>query len=136
MTMKSQCFWDNRTDLMKQFTVTWTPTLLVLDQTGKEHHRMVGYVPAEDLLGQLKLGKAKMHFNRFRFAEALTAFAEVIDNHPAAGAAAEAIFFHGVAGYWQSHDPKRLRMAYDTLLVKFPNDEWTRRAAPYAAIPL
>lgn len=134
--IKSQCFWDNRTELMKQFSVTWTPTLLVLDQSGKEHHRVVGYLPGEDLLAHLKLGKGKIHFDRFRFTEAIAEFDEVIKQHPTTAVAAEAIFFHGVAGYWQSHDGKRLRLAYDALLERFPKSEWTRRAWPYASIPL
>lgn len=134
--VKSQCFWDNRTELMKQFMVSWTPTLLVLDHTGKEHHRVVGYLPPEDLIAHMKLGKGKMHFGRFRFANASAEFDDIIKNHPTTGVVTEAIFFHGVAEYWQSHDGKKLRMAYDELLSRFPHDEWTRRAGPYAAIPL
>ena len=79
--VKSQCFWDKRTELMKQFDVAWTPTLLVHDSTGKEHHRVVGFVPANDFLAHLKLGKAKMFFNRFRFADAVERF---YDRHRAA----------------------------------------------------
>lgn len=134
--VKSQCFWDKRTDLMKQFDISWTPTLLVLDATGKEHHRVVGFVPKEDFLAHLKLGKGKMFFNRFRFAEAMEEFAAVTEQHPNAGAAPEAIFFLGVAKYWKSHDPKGLRWGYDTLAARFPQSEWTRRAQPYKQIPL
>ena len=32
---------------MKEFNISWTPTLLVLDATGREHHRVVGFVPSE-----------------------------------------------------------------------------------------
>jgi hypothetical protein len=134
--VKSQCFWDKRTELMKQFDVAWTPTLLVHDSTGKEHHRIVGFVPVGDFLAHLKLGKAKMFFNRFRFAEALDSFTSVIEQHPEAGAVPEAVFFLGVASYWKSHDPKGLRRAYDTLAARFPQSEWARRAKPYQQIPL
>jgi hypothetical protein len=134
--VKSQCFWDKRTELMKKFDVAWTPTLIVHDATGKEHHRIVGFVPVNDFLAHLKLGKAKMFFNRFRFAEALDHFTAVIEQHPDAGAVPEAIFFQGVASYWKSHDPKGLRRAYDTLAARFPQSEWARRAQPYKQIPL
>lgn len=136
VVVKSQCFWDKRTDLMKQFDISWTPTLLVQDPTGKEHHRIVGFVPVNDFLAHLKLGKGKMFFNRFRFADALASFANVIEQHPDAGVVPEAVFFQGVADYWKSHDPKGLRRAYDTLSGRFPQSEWTRRAQPYKQIPL
>ena len=134
--VKSQCFWDKRTDLMKQFGISWTPTLLVLDSTGKEHHRVVGFVPVDDFLAHLKLGRGKMFFNRFRFDEALEELTAVADQHPNAGPTPEAIFFLGVAKYWKTHDPKGLRWGYDTLAARFPQSEWARRAQPYKQIPL
>jgi hypothetical protein len=134
--VKSQCFWDKRTEAMKQFIVSWTPTLLVLDASGREHHRMVGFVPSDDFTAHLKLGKAKVLFDRFRFADALKEFSALIEQHPKAGVVPEAIFFAGVTDYWNSHDPKGLRRAYDTLTARFPESEWARRAGPYAQIPL
>jgi TolA-binding protein len=103
---------------------------------GKEHHRFVGYVPADDFLSQLGLGKAKVFFNTERFAEAIAQFQTVIEQHPNAGATPEAIFFLGVAGYKHTHDPKALRRACDTLSSKYPQNEWTRRAEAYSEIPL
>jgi hypothetical protein len=32
--LKSQCFFDKRTDLMKEFDIKWTPTLLIHDSKG------------------------------------------------------------------------------------------------------
>jgi hypothetical protein len=134
--VKSECFWDTRTEAMKQFGVSWTPTLIVLDATGREHHRVVGFVPTDDFLAHLKLGKGKVLFDRFRFAEAIKEFAAVIEQHPTAGVVPEAVFFQGVAEYWNTHDPKGLRRAYDTLVARFPQSEWARRAKPYEQIPL
>jgi hypothetical protein len=135
VSVKSQCFWDKRSELMKQFDIAWTPTLLVHDSTGKEHHRVVGFVPSEDFLAHLKLGRGKMFFNRFRFADAVEALSVALEQHPKAGPAPETIFFLGVAKYWQTHDPKGLRWAYDTLAERFPQSEWARRAGPYKQIP-
>ena len=134
--VKSECFWDNRTELMKQFNIAWTPTLLVHDPQGREHHRVVGFVPNNDFLAHLKLGKGKTFFNRFRFAEAIEEFSAAFEQHPNAGATPETIFFLGVAKYWKAHDPKGLRWAYDTLTSRFPQSEWARRAEPYKQIPL
>lgn len=134
--VKSECFFDKRTEAMKQFEVSWTPTLLVLDATGREHHRVVGFVPTNDFLAHLKLGKGKVYFDRFRFADAIREFAAVIEQHPTAGVVPEAVFFLGVAEYWNTHDPKGLRRAYDNLVARFPQSEWARRAKPYEQIPL
>jgi hypothetical protein len=134
--VKSQCFWDKRTDLMDRFAVKWTPTLLVLDAEGKEHHRIVGYVPDDDFLAHLELGLGKVAFNRDRYAEAVDHLQAVVDRHPGSGAAPEAVFLHGVAGYRKTHEAKPLRLAYETLSKRYPQSEWARRSKPYAQIPL
>jgi len=134
--LRSQCFWDQPTELMQRFGIKWTPTFLVLDADGKDHHRFVGYVPADDLFANLGLGKAKVLFDSDRMAEAMAQLQVVIDRHPNAGATPEAVFLLGVAGYKHNHDPKALRRAYETLKAKYPQSEWARRADPYSAIPL
>lgn len=134
--LRSECFWDKPTEPMQRFGIKWTPTFLVLDSDGKEHHRFVGYVPSDDLIASLGLGKGKIFYDTDRMAEAIMRFQTVIDRHPNAGATPEAVFLLGVAGYKHSHDPKELRRAYETLKAKYPQSEWTRRADPYSAIPL
>lgn len=132
--VKSECNWEKRTDLMKRFSVQWTPTLLVLDAEGTEHHRLVGYIPNDDLLAHLEMGLGKIAFDRDRYAEAGKHFQTVVDRHPEAGAAPEAVFLHGVAGYRKTHDAKALRRIYDTLSTKYPQSEWARRSKPYAQV--
>lgn len=134
--LKSQCFWDKRTELMKKFDIIWTPTLLIHDSEGKEHYRFVGYVPIDDFLAHLKLGKGKVFFNHYRYVEAIAQFKAVIEQHPNAGVTPEAIFFLGVAAYRKTHDAKALRRVYDTLTSKYPQSEWARRAQPYSQIAL
>jgi thioredoxin-related protein len=134
--LKSQCFWDKPTELMQKFEIKWTPTLIVHDPEGKEHHRMVGYLPPEDLIAQLILAKGKIYFNTDRFPEAIAQFQTVVDQHPNAGAAPEAIFSLGVAEYKRTHDDKFLRQIYDQLTAKYPQSEWARRAEAYSEIPL
>ncbi|APG23732.1 thioredoxin fold domain-containing protein [Syntrophotalea acetylenica] len=134
--LKSECFWDKRTDLMNRFLVKWTPTLLILDAEGKEHHRMVGYIPDDDFLAHLELGLGKIAFNEDRYAEAGDHFQAVVNRHPKAGAVPEAVFLNGVAGYRRLQDPKPLRLAYESLSERYPQSEWARRSKPYAQIPL
>jgi tetratricopeptide (TPR) repeat protein len=134
--LRSQCFWEKPTEPMKRYGITWTPTFLVLDADGKEHHRFVGFVPSDDLFAHMGLGKGKLLFDSGRLDEAIAQFQTVIDRHPNAGATPEAIFLLGVAGYKHTHDAKELRKAYETLKAKYPQSEWARRADPYSAIPL
>lgn len=134
--VRSECFWENPTPLMQQFAVKWTPTFLVHDPEGNEHHRFVGYVPEDDLFAQLGLGMGKIFYDTDRMEEAIRQFRTVIERHPAAGAAPEAVFLRGVAEYKHTHDAKALRRAYDVLTAGYPQSEWARRAGPYSAIPL
>ena len=133
--LKSECFWKNRTELMKRFEIGWTPTLLVHDHEGNVHRRLVGYVPIDDLFAQLKLGKGMVFFDHGRFEEAAKWFRAVVGEHPDTGATPEAVFFLGVAEYRTTHDAKALRGIYDALTAKYPQSEWARRAEPYSAIP-
>ncbi|HEX8948150.1 MAG TPA: hypothetical protein VF790_04260 [Dissulfurispiraceae bacterium] len=133
--VKSQCFWEPPTELMKQFNVKWTPTLLVLGKDGREHHRIIGYVPVNDFLAHLGLGRGKVFFDTDHFSNAIQSFSTVIDLHPDSGVAPEAVFFRGVAEYKKAHNASALRWVYDTLIQKYPESEWARRAAPYAQIP-
>jgi tetratricopeptide (TPR) repeat protein len=132
--LKSEVNWKNRTELMKTHAIKWTPTFLIQDSEGSEHERFVGFAPADDFLARLKLGKGKVFFNQDRFAQAIELFQSVAEQHPDAGAAPEAVFLLGVAGYWKTHELKSLRGIYDTLTMKYPSSEWARRAAPYSGI--
>jgi hypothetical protein len=134
--LKSQCFFDKRTELMKKFDIKWTPTLLIHDSEGKEHYRFVGFVPFDDFLAHLKFGKGMIFFNHYRYDEAIAKFKTVIEQHPNAGVTPQAIYYLGVAGYLKTHDAKELRRVYDTLTSKYLQSEWARRSQPYSQIPL
>ncbi len=134
--VRSECFWDRPTPLMLKFGIKWTPTFIVHDPEGKEHHRFVGYVPADDLYAHLGLGLGKILYDGDRLEEAASRFETVIRRHPDAGAAPEAVFLSGVADFKRTHDPKALRRVWDRLSTRYPQSEWTRRAEPYSAIPL
>jgi thioredoxin-related protein len=49
--------------LGERFGAEWTPTLLVLDADGKEHHRIEGFLPLDDLLAELMLGLGRIDFD-------------------------------------------------------------------------
>jgi tetratricopeptide (TPR) repeat protein len=118
----------------KDFNVTWTPTLVTLDEKGKEHYRTVGFLSAAELVPSLLMGIAKVHFDLGRFEEALAAMESIIADYPKSKAAPEAVFHRGVARYKSTHDPKQLRAAYDKLTADYPASDWADRAQPYRLI--
>lgn len=121
--------------LVKRYGVKWTPTIIVLDVNGNEHHRFVGYLPPEDFIAQIILGKGKVEFNLDRFEQAIQCFQEVLVRYPKADAAPEAQYYLGVARYKASHDPKQLKLGLEGLQKDYPNSEWTKKAQVYALIP-
>jgi TolA-binding protein len=121
---------DNK-KLMSTFNITWTPTLVILDADGKEHRRIVGFLPPEELVPALLLGIAQSHFERERFTEALTGLGELIAAYPKSKATPEAIFLRGACGYKHTHNPGLLKEAYQDLSAVYPQSEWAQRAAPY-----
>ncbi|HEX9614292.1 MAG TPA: tetratricopeptide repeat protein [Bacteroidota bacterium] len=132
--LKSQVNWKNRTELMKTFSIKWTPTFLVQDSEAAVHERFVGFVPVDDLLARLGLGKGKVFFNQDHYAQAIEQFRSVVEQHPASGSAPEAVFLLGVSEYWKTHKLAALRRIYDTLIAQYPQSEWARRAMPYSGI--
>ena len=117
--------------LATEFKVSWTPTLVTLDWNGKEHHRTVGFLSAEELVPSLMLGSAKVFSDLELFDKAFGALGKLLSAYPASDAAPEAMFVHGVCGYKSTHNPAPLKEAYEQLQKMYPQSEWTKRAYPY-----
>lgn len=113
------------------FQVKWTPALITLDTEGKEHHRTVGFLPPEELIPSLLLGRAKVHFDHEDFETAFKSLEKLLKAYPKSGAAPEAIFIRGVCLYKTTHESKPLKEAYEKLQSDYPESEWTKRALPY-----
>ena len=124
----------SNTALMQRFSVSWTPTLLVLDAEGREHYRAVGFFTPDDMLASFMTAKGRWALDTDQLAEARAIFEEVISCYADKDAAAEALFFLGVVKYKMSHDPKPLRETYDELTAKFPHSTWTKQADHYRLI--
>lgn len=120
--------------MMQRFSVSWTPTLLVLDADAREHYRAVGFFTPEDMIATFMTAKGSWALGTDQLPEARAIFEEVISCYPDKDAAAEALFLLGVAKYKMTHDPKPLREAYDQLTAKFPESTWTKRADHYRLI--
>ncbi len=121
--------------LASDMDVKWTPSLLILDQEGKEHHRTVGFLAPDELIPSLLLGIGNTHFDREEFTEAIDCYDKILDKHAQCDSAPEAMFQRGVSLYKSTSDPKPLKEAYENLQNTYPDNQWTKRAYPYRLIP-
>jgi TolA-binding protein len=117
-----------------QYNVKWTPTIITLDENGKEHHRIVGFLPPDEFIPGLLLGLAKVSFDRDDFDEALSDLEKLLNNYPKSSAAPEAIYLRGVATYKSTHKPEPLKEAFEQLRREYPTSEWAKRATPYGLL--
>jgi thioredoxin-related protein len=117
--------------LATKFNIQWTPTVITLDEEGKEHHRTIGFLSPEEFTPSLMLGVTKCHFDRGKFSEAIKMTEEILKNYPKSDAAPEAVYVRGVALYKSTHSADSLKEAYKKLQSEYPSSEWAKRAQPY-----
>ena len=120
--------------LADEFKVKWTPTIVVLDFYGKEHHRTVGFFSPEEFIPSMILGMGKIDFDTDQFNDAIIHFDTLLREYPQSAAAPETIYLRGVSRYKASHDAKPLKEAYEKLKADYPASEWARRAEPYGLL--
>lgn len=112
----------------ERFKAKWTPTILVMDAEGNEHHRLEGFMDVEDYLAQLELGLAKMHFDQLQYHEAEKLFRAIYKNYPKAGASPESVYWAGVSAYKASKKVESLVETGKLLKELYPESEWSRKS--------
>ena len=115
--------------LGERFNAQWTPTILVIDKTGAERHRIEGYLPADEFLGQLDLGLAKSAFARGKFDDAERRFRSIVERHPNSQAAPEAVYWAGVSRYKATNDPAALKDTARQFASKYTDSTWATKAS-------
>ncbi len=118
--------------LGKRFGAEWTPTILILDSSGEERHRIEGFLPAEDFMAQLGLGLGRIHFSAGRFQEAEDQFREVVERHPDGDAAPEALYWEGVSRYKRTDDPAELARIGEAFETAYQDTPWAKKASVWA----
>jgi len=119
----------------ERYAALWTPAVLELDPDGVEQHRIEGFLPADDFLGQLALGLAHAAFKRQEWAEAERRFSEVAARHGTTDAAAEATYWAGVSRYKATGDPKHLAETAGAFAQRFQDTTWAKKASVWAPQP-
>ncbi len=113
--------------LVEEYLVAWTPNVLILDDAGKVHYRIEGYLPPEAFLARVSLGIGKYWLHGKYFEAARERFEEVATRHARTNAGAEALYWLGVAQYRLAHDPGQLRPSWQRLAQEYPQSAWALR---------
>lgn len=115
----------------KNFNITWTPALLILDHTGIEHHRSIGFLQPMELIPSILLGIGKVYYDKNEFQEANNYFEQILAQYPESDSTPEAVFLIGVSRYKSMHNPQPLKEAYEVLQKNYSQSSWTKKAYPY-----
>jgi len=74
------------------YNIKWTPTMIVLDGEGKEHHRIVGFLPPDEFIPALLLGIGKTAFDADELDKTMADFDKIVTAYPRSAAAPEAMY--------------------------------------------
>jgi hypothetical protein len=113
----------------ERYKAPWTPTILLLDSNGVEHYRIEGFLPADDLLAQLMLGRARLAFDQQQWVDAERRFREIVEKLPNTEAAPEAQYWAGVARYKATGDPASLKATGQAFKQRYQDSTWAKKAS-------
>ena len=115
-------------DAFPRFGAEWTPTILVSNPAGKERHRIEGFLPKEDFMGQLRLGLAHLAREEGDFESAESRYRELADSAQPE-LAAEALYWSGVSNYKRTHDGTVLTDTARQMRERFADSTWMKKAS-------
>jgi Thioredoxin-like domain len=116
----------------QKYNAQWTPTILLLDSNAEEQWRIEGFLPLDDFLGQLMLGRAHMDFKQVKWAEAEKRFREIVEKLPKSDAAPEALYWAGVSKYKASNDSTALKETAKAFSQRYKDSSWAKKASIWA----
>lgn len=116
----------------EQYNVQWTPTVLELAPSGEELYRVEGFLPVDDFLAQLMLGRAHMDFKQGKLTDAQKRFNEIVEKLPDSDAAAEALYWAGVSRYKATQDAAALKETAKAFTQRYTESSWAKKAAVWA----
>ena len=123
---------DNAADFRRlgdRFDAHWTPTTLVVDDTGTERYRIEGFLPAGVFLSHLALGLAKAAFARQDYAAAERQYRDVLERFPDSDAAPEAQYWAGVSRYRATNDAAALKATGQAFREHYQDSAWAKKAS-------
>ena len=105
----------------------------MLDENGKERHRIEGYLPRDEFVVQLLLGLARVAFMQKKWKDAEQIYGEVLQKYPNSASAPEAVYWKAVSHYKGTNDHTVLGEVPRILQQQYPESVWAKKAIPWAA---
>jgi hypothetical protein len=112
-----------------RYDAHWTPTILLVDSSGTERHRIEGFLPADDFLSQLALGLAKAAFARKDYPTAERLYRDVVARYGNTDAAPESQYWAGVSAYRATNDPAALKATGQAFRERYADSTWAKKAS-------
>ena len=116
---------------MQRYGFEWAPTFVVLDGSGNEVYRWVGYLPPEDFCSQLMFAEGRAMFGNRDWDRAIKCYDAVASRFPGSEAAPEAMYYAGVARYEKTHDASHLEDTRRKLTARYPGSHWAKKASEW-----
>ena len=114
-----------------RFDALWTPSVIILDQNGKERFRIEGYLPKDEFRAHLELALARVAFMSKDWADAERRYMEVLERYPNSKAAPEALYWKGVSHYKATNDHTVLGELPGQFEEKYPDSSWALKTAAW-----
>jgi hypothetical protein len=99
-----------------------------MDRNGAPHYRSAGFLPPEDFVDMMRIGKAHCLMPWTRSREA------AVELEVTAGRggsfAAEALYWLGVARYLERRDTTGMWNAWERLIAEYAETAWAKRVYP------
>lgn len=114
--------------IVRAWGLFWTPTVLFGDRSGKIRYESVNYLPPAEFLDVLDVGDARVAMRWKEFEKAIQLLKDVEERHPDGPMTAEAIYWRGMAEYFnEKSSPAASKRVWGELVEKFPDSIWARR---------
>ncbi len=114
-------------DQAKAMRAIWTPTVIFLDQTGREHHRILGYHPPREFAAVVTLAAGLCGFATGRSDDALPCFERIVKDFGDTQLAPEATYWRGVCNFKRSKSTTPIYEACKEIVAKYPNSFWAKK---------
>ena len=101
----------------------------MLDSEGRERHRWIGFLPADEFRAQLMLGLARISLAKKQWTEAEPWLNRVVEQFPDCEAAPEAMFWAGGGRYKTTGDRQTVVDMAQTMARRYPQSAWAKRSS-------
>ena len=99
----------------------------MVDGKGTEHHRIEGFLPADDFVAQLRIGLAHAARLSGKFADAETRYRELASGND--DVAAESLYWAGVSRYKATNDANALGETAKAFKERFADSAWAKKSS-------